>query len=1055
MAGVDPLLGTDDPLSGAPEGFLAETPEGTVEFRTNLRGTTRGAAPTQVAQATNPGVAGAEVDPSAMSDEELDAELNALAAEPPADPENLDPSELTDAELDAQLQELSQGDPGVVLDGQENMGVESVPYPQGPINRAGAMRYAAEKGAEQDEVARRRAEYIEDKNIDTESASLAARFNIGLVTGVSDMEPEVQAEVLRRALRNDLNEEVEVKHDKGLNQFVYRPEGQERWRLVRGMDWQDAFTGGLAELGPEIGVFASGVAGNIGGGLAGTYGGPAAPLTVPTGFVAGGAVGEAVAEYTRLIEAKNKGLIDWSDQEIYDKAKARGKFAGLTGAAGYAAGKVFGSLIKRMYGADKVPKEIADRFDEIGEGADATADLQARATALTGKEFPMSAGQQAGAPEALNPSLRSQAKPLAGAELRRGESAARRAVNERVGGRLRSNFEKQMSALNAADAAVFAAKDNETIALGGDAVKRAVRAHEQASLAQRVSRAQANKAQGDYVVRRVGKAAKVPDVAADAARGEMEAARETVFRPFQAKFDQLAQSELPIPLAPMRDGAEKLIAKYGQKVLPSLSLKQTPGAGKLLDEAAEAGLSKAEKMTPEEQEIAKIFGDLREIPETPSSLGEMQRLIANINLRMRDSDMSNMGKKLLGEIKDLVERTVDEGLPHLKGDIAALRMGYAAAVRKYEQGIVGQVLEKDRWGGYIINGDRMLDKLLETPAVAREFINSILSKPVTKVQNDGLVLETVIDPASKQILGAVQDGILGKVYRQFMAGDGPINYKGLGQWLDAHKSQLDLLFRHGVDPDVAAMTRLLPRGERASLEEIRRFAKAADDLTSRKSRAHSAFRERFGYATGDVHQIVGQLMQDGRVTEIGVARRMVQRYLGDAGAAQFDLALQAAAYNQIRGGSRNVTADAIDNWWRSAAGEATRKHVGPKWENALRTYRDMLRVVDMGIPKDTTQAVSARFRDTPVQDAVINFLHRATFGTLSREGAMANAVRKIIWENNKERLGTLLADPDAILMLERLTKIPLFTSDGKLSQVARPLMGRLGLMAFEDEPAKK
>lgn len=1046
------------------DGFLVDTPQGP-QVAEALRGP-RNPYAVDVAPQAGTGAAGAvggEQLAMDMSDEQLDAEiakeLEALGAgvggadegipQPAATPPpTSDFSNMSDADLDAEIEkELGTAPPRAFEPGKSPAEIRGQQIsPLDLMLGPAAVGTFARNEIEADQAADK---YYDDNKISPEGAGTAARYNMGLAFGTT-ADPEAERAQLELILSKDLGTDVEVQMDPNTKEYVYKPSDSDQWHRIRGKNWNAAI-GGLYEAMPELRSMLYGV----GAGAAGGVGGasiPGAPVTAPAGAVLGSAIGEAIGEYERLVDGREQGLHNLSDADIYYMAAKRGAFTTMFGSLGVAGAAAFKNLVLRTYGIDKVPKEILRHTDEVGAGVDATEPLQHEVKALTGRELELSTGQAAGAPEALG-SGRSMAAPEAGAVLRKGEGAARRSGRPELGRRLTTMRERNMATLDDLQRKVFLATDNEPVQLAGEAVQRAVRAHKAQSLASRDQRIVGAGRTREANRKVIELDADVADISARNFRDEIAIAREEIFRPFKAEYDLLARNAMPFKLAGIREAAEGILKKHSQEVIPSINLKYAPGAEGALEQLSRAGIKKP--LSEEQELIFNIFGDIGRAREADSTLGEMMKVLEDINFALRREGLSDQGRNVFNQVRRAIQGEIDDQFPELAPDLAALRMAYRASIKQFDKGILGRIGAKDNYGNYNMLDDDALDYILSSPSAARQVQEALSGRAAILKGRSGRATRVVDDAPIEnvqEIYTALQDSVLGRIYRQFLSGDKP-DYAGIQKWLDSHGEQLDLIFHTQNTADAGLKSRVIPRvNERASLNEVRRLSSDILRLQERRAAAAKAFDQRFGYATADTNTIIRSLVQDNRVQELGVARRMVRRYLGQAGVDQFDIGLQAVAYRQMLGNGRRVTADAIDAWRRDPAGEAVIGILGDNWGKALNTYRDALRVVEQKIPADTSSAISDFFNKTPPQgisQRLMGFVRNVIFGPITHEGAVINQAQNVAFELNKQRISDILADPAALREFQRLSEIPLLTSDGKFSATARRLLGRLGFQYID------
>lgn len=579
--------------------------------------------------------------------------------------------------------------------------------------------------------------------VSTEGVGAGARFNLNLpLTG--DEKPAQEAEIAKRAISRSLGVPVETRMGPDTGKLEFRTPGSAQWGLVNrpGTDWGD-----LGAIGPEALTIASGVAGGGAGGLTGAAGGTAIAPGAGTatgaflGAVGGEGVGEGVALGGRLLEARRRGLIDMTDEQIYDAAFKRARIASLTAGAGGIAANIFRSAWKRYLGAEPVGRVVTDP-GSVRDGMASVEPVQREVENLTGQPFPVTPGQASG-----NDGL------LAG------ERAAMQ--TERTGGPVRKVRDLQQSALETLGGSFPG--DEADVARSGRDLRSAVVERERRALrpaTERLNRAQAAAQQAETEILRV---AKDPSSGIASMRGNIEEARERVFAPFNDQFEELNQNDLiNIDLSGFSDGMKKVVDREGQKLFPSISLQNQ---STLMREAGEAG-------------------------ENPASLGEVQRALRDIRRELRRPGMADEPQRhrMLVQLRHDLEQARDTAL--MKADpsgamvteVRQLEAAYREAIERFDRGIVGKYTKTDQFGTPRMSGDDVAFSLLRNTDDAKAFIEA-----------------TSRMPGGTNILRDAQDAVLGMVERRTLDNAGEINAGRLNQLLRTNRDALEELFANRPD----------------------------------------------------------------------------------------------------------------------------------------------------------------------------------------------------------------------------------------------------------------
>lgn len=174
-------------------------------------------------------------------------------------------------------------------------------------------------------------------------------------------------QTIRNLLNQEFEQPVEVKREPLLdNSLIWRDPNTSEWKRVNplGLEPSDiaSLRGGAIQIGTEVA-----------GAIAGVPGGPG-------GIVAGGVGGAAVGEYLRLLDGKNAGAHDLTENEMLTEAL---KSAGISLAAGVAGSALL--KVTRFLKEGKLLDAVSEIEKVLGEGG---ADIvtAGRPTAVAAEE---------------------------------------------------------------------------------------------------------------------------------------------------------------------------------------------------------------------------------------------------------------------------------------------------------------------------------------------------------------------------------------------------------------------------------------------------------------------------------------------------------------------------------------------------------------------------------------------------------------------------------------------------------------------------------------------
>lgn len=858
--------------------------------------------------------------------------------------------------------------------------------------------------------------------IGTNGVSAAARFNMGLALG-SVTQPQQQLEVVRRAIENDIGQNVEVRIGP-LNELEWRRRGEQSWDLVNGAGFSSMLRD-IAGSTPELGVAGSGVLAGIG---AQTLGGMYGPITGTVANTGATGVAEAVAEYVRLSEARRQGLIDWDEERIAQSALQRGGLAS-GGTAAAAVGLNIFRRVRAFLSGTPTNAVNAFMYDQSGRarpgsgvgssiegGLIPAQELQDRVRSLAGQDFPMTSGQVAAMPSVVGTragqEVSRETLPPGAGEALLAQEAARRM--DEAGAPVRNILAQQAATLDAADFATFGANDATALTRAGRAIQGAMntilfRRNERAANAVGQRRALAGEA-GDNV--EMMSQTHAVDAASnmDITRRALTGARQEILDSFGPAYDRIQnQTGVEVQLGPFRDSAREVLRRWGQGVLDTISIR---GQGNVVDEARRAG-----------EEVVGVINGVRILMDRPATLRQVMQTIEDINEQLRRPTIENLPRAdaTLRVLRDgLMEAVERSAGPETVAQIRAVQQAYAMSVEQFDTGIVGQILARDRFDNFTMSGDNATQLLLRDPSATRAFVNALFTRQ--EINDAGERIVTSL-PEGHAALTTAQNAVLSTIVRQFRDYQTrEWNMPALRTFLQENQEALQMLFVRGPQFARAANPTLDTFGPRAfplsELNEVRLWSNAADRMQTQQDAARKLFDERFGVFTHDPSVMVQTLLTEGRVTDLNLARRMVQRVYGPEGVARFNSGLASQARNLMVGGDGVLTPQRIDEFLGNESGRTVVRMLGPEFGRNLTTLRDMLRVMELRGTGSAVDIARQFGHSVPGLRGMLRFL-RVIAPPLSPRGRALTATVGLANEATQRQIGQLLADPERLSMFIR------------------------------------
>lgn len=831
-------------------------------------------------------------------------------------------------------------------------------------------------------------EIAEATGVSTEGASSGARFDLNLALSAAENEEE-ELDIAQTALERRLGEGVEVRIGPDTGELEFKAPGADQFTLFNapGLDFGD-----IAAAGPETGVLATGVAGGLGGmGFGGATTGT--PFGAAAGAVLGEGAGEALGELVRLRTARERDLVDLSDNEILRRAAVRGGIASSTGAVGAATIRLLARLANRQFGMDFDVLDAAGGEEGVRRGVEETAETQQRVRDLTGREFPVTTGQ----------ATQEQ-------ELLRAEDRAR--TFRREGEPIRDIDRQQREALGEAERQTFGGRAGPgDVRRSGTDLRRATEERERRATRPTQRRVQDFTERARQAEEEAMATLRTPETATESLRERVEEGRDRVFQPFRERFNEIQNEQgIEIDLTPFRQEIQRMRQQEGQDILPSISLQQQ---STLLREGERAGQRDVQRLEFGEDNLLQL---IQRTEDDPPSLGETQRAIQDIRRELRRPGLADepQRQRLLTRLKNsLVEArsaSLDEATQE---QVLDLEQQFAQAAERFDRGVIGTVTDVDQFGNPTISGAQAINRIIQTPESAREF--------VTAAQEI---------PAGDKIIMDAQDGVLGLVRDRFRDEDGNLRANALQQFLNRNRRALEEVFQGRED-------------KLRALDNANRFAREAESNQRLLDRARDRIQNAFGFASADPAVIVPRLLQENRVEDLQRARRI----LPESRRPLFDKALAREARDQMVATQDRqpvLSSQRIDEFLDSGRGETVANVLGDEFRQNLRTVRDALRTVERQstarAPRDVGSAFS---RGVPGLQGLFRFT-RVFAPPLSPRGRALTATLGVTSESARRRIAQALADPEKLAQLARLERV---SAD---SQAANAILSRLGFAGIAE-----
>jgi len=892
-------------------------------------------------------------------------------------------------------------------------------------------------------------------DVGMEGVSAAARFNASLAWGAM-RDPEQELEIARRAISRDLNTDYPIENlrigpqTKSL-EWINPKTG--KWDLFAGAGTSSFFKDVSAAL-PELREAGAEFAGGVGGGAAGTVAGsPMGPIGSGGLGTLGNAAGSAAAGFysrmKRLEQARERGLIDINDEQIFGNALEHATWvAGGTVAAATLL-KIGGMIWKFARGSPASLLDVYQKHERLLEGKPLADSLESRAKAAlttidpkTGKtivpaegDFPVTSGQQTALPEILGPRAGRLPRDMAADEVLNAESAAMRM--RKPSADLRSIYDQQERTMDAVDFSTFAARSDRPEMTAGRILQSAMNTARERT-AQKGEYMMANTIRGktlaENAVENIGQ--RPTEAAVADLRSLVADAKEQLFMPFKNAYDKLeGASQQVVDLAPLRSTARQIKKEFGQDIIKSLDATQVPE----LQQALRAGL------------LEEYTGKVGQKQYGPRSIGELEKLRKSLNAKIRQLDKSTAeaaprAQEVLIRLQDGIDASLEKSLaPEMMTHIHNLRAGFAAASEKFDRGLIGQITESNGAGGFKMSGNQVVDFLTGDPANARAFVDAIRSSRFLVNggvdKNGNPVLSQLVDkfqPDMTASLLAAQQGVMAKMLRQFKNYDtGKWDTKGLANWLQTHNEANSILFGYHRGPR-GDLTPVTGSNVMTGITgNITRFQAAADALEARLARQSQMFEKRFGVFTSDPAVLVRNLVDEGRVGDLRRAMSLVQSISGKDGLEKFKGGLAQVVRRDVLDSTGEINPQKVEAFLGSERGRVIGETLGKQWTENVTLLGDMMKVRQLQASGMAPEDLAAEFtRGVPGLRGMYRFL-RVLMPPLSSSGRGLTGAVGLVNEKSQKRIGELLADPEKLTEFIRAAKGPLdpFTKAGKVQLI--------------------
>lgn len=911
------------------------------------------------------------------------------------------------------------------------------------------------------------AEGITEKGAST-VAQYNAEFALGNLDPTDPEDTQYAKEAVAKAIANDTGKPYPidaVRVGPSTHQMEWKPDPtKDNWDLFQGSGPAAAMSHIVAAF-PDFVSSGTETLGAMAGGAAGTF----SPILPGVGSVMGGATGagfaRAFATYTALKSAKARGVTSMDDDEIFKRSVTSGVKAAGTQAVG---GAIFGAMRRvalGISGYDAALSKQVGSWDKIKAGLSAASGISKKASAFTGKavDFPIEAGQAAGAEEALNPQTvykGVQRNQPTGGDSARAAADALMKEHEGLRGPIADKYERQATALQTMQEALFKGEDPDAVSRGGQAMKAAISA-EQAKANKGVAAAQAQTAathaqnlqtEVEGVQSGITARSSEPTRTMLSARNALREAKSSEFDQFRDAFDQIESHEgISMNLDGFRQAAARIRGAMTQGIVKGVGVQGK--AGRVLAQSENAGIPPELLKYLEENTDDEDWGDLvEEIRSTykgePQSLADVLKLQSGLKAAARDAAKTpgrSQEARIFNQLDQAIDATLNENVPNdVMDQINNVRAAYRSTITKYNAGKIGAMLKDDGRGTYSMADNAALDSIMDGATSADSFMRAIFSPS----SFDGATGQSTagIIPRGGQILRTVQQAVMGRLRQRFVDRQtGRINNpKGFQQYLNNNHETLERLFN--LSPDQRAIAPEAMSFSADTLHNVAAMARNSKASLDAVKAVAEKMSDKYGIYDGSPSKIIDLAVSNNHLEELPGIRAIISKNMGPEGVAAFSSALSSKARSMMADQHNIVTADGVDKFLASDSGKAIAEQLGPKWTGGLKTVGDMLRIMEQQASPSASNEISERVTKEHAVLRGFKRMVRIFVPPLSEHSRILTAGLGYMGDKARERISQIIANP---ARLEQIAKNAASIKD-PFQAGSRRALANMGLQELTD-----
>lgn len=906
------------------------------------------------------------------------------------------------------------------------------------------------------------------EGVSVNGASAGAQVNAQLMLGQLDpTDPNDEAfarQAVAAAISKDTGKDFPISNVKIgpiTHQMEWLPPGATRWDLFSGTGVTNALVHMRAALPDVINQGTEAL-----GGVAGALAGSASPLgpgyTTAAGGIMGAGIARGFSTLVALHAARDKGLTDMSDDEMFARAMTKTMQGVRDNALG---GLAFGMLRRAalgIWGFDAALSRKVGSWQAIQDGLKAAAGFKSTAKSALGVDidFPLTTGRAAGASEALREgtvfSHTNRNQPFAGDAARSAERALMNEGRDSLREPIADVYQRQRAAMETVQRATFAADPVQAVDAGNSAMEAAISA-EKKSLASDLSSQQAaaaSKAARDVtdevegVKGTITSRAVEPTYPMQAARLALKAARDEQFDRFREIYDGIqANTGIRMNLASFRQAAEKLKATLTQPIMSGVGV--TASGERVLKKAANAGLDPGLAKYLEENIDDPEWGDLaQEIKGTYAgeeyTLGDVMKLRSGLKAAYRDAK-AVPGKGRMATLFKGLSNALDKTIAESGADPQTLDLithtdaSYRDTMTRFNYGLVSKLISDDGRGSFDLADNSAIDHLLGGATTADTFMDALFSP--SDVNAGTGMFERLGIPQAGNILLNVQRAVLGRIAQRFVDRDSGqiINPKGFNQWVNEHYETLDRLLTLSADETKAA-PQALNIGAKA-LTHVAGLAKASSASMDGVKAVAQDMAAKYGVYDGNGAHMIDIAVARGQLSELGNMQSIISQHLGPQGVTAFRSALGAKSRELMAGNDGLIDPDKVESFLASKPGQSISAVMGKQWTQGVKLVGQMARVMDMGVSSQASQEMASTITREHKSLYGIYRAIRVFVPPLSEHSRVLTAVLGSMNDRAKARISQMLADPEKLQELQKFaqqTRNPFAVS-------TRQMLGRLGM----------